>query len=133
MTNDELKKKVDCLEAMGGNGKLDSKLVEEHLSPAAQYACMYWVLHFHFSGIVGDCCPTVHQFLETNFDKWIIALIYIEGGNLVNDVLRDAEKVWVRCRECNARYKRSLDQGSVVVDSPEFGELISTTKLPGGI
>jgi hypothetical protein len=94
---------------------------------------MYWVLHFHFSGIVGDCCPTVHQFLETNFDKWIIALIYIEGGNLVNDVLRDAEKVWVRCTECNARYKRSLDQGSVVVDSPEFGELISTTKLPGGI
>lgn len=54
--------------------EVDSTVVNQHLSPALQYACKYWVHHAQCSKIQVQDDDKVHEFLKKYFLYWLEAL-----------------------------------------------------------
>ncbi|KAH8594887.1 putative WD-repeat protein [Bisporella sp. PMI_857] len=53
---------------------VESSRVERSLPPEAQYACLYWIQHFHKSGAQYRDDDQVHQFLQVHLLHWLEAL-----------------------------------------------------------
>ena len=58
-------------------GEVDSTIVNQHLSPALQYACKYWVYHAQLSQTQIRDSDEVHKFLKKHFLHWLEALALI--------------------------------------------------------
>ena len=54
--------------------EVDSTVVNQHLSPALQYACKYWVHHAQLSKSQIRDNDQVHEFLKKHFLNWLEAL-----------------------------------------------------------
>ena len=52
--------------------------VEQCLPPEVQYACLYWIQHFHKSGTPLRDNDEVHQFLKEHLLHWLEALGWIQ-------------------------------------------------------
>jgi hypothetical protein len=52
--------------------------VERSLPPDLQYACLYWIQHFHKSGAQLRDNDQVHQFLQTHLLYWLEALGWMQ-------------------------------------------------------
>jgi hypothetical protein len=82
---------IKCLELLSGSGGLrenlcdlsypgqqrqdiDLMVINEHLSPALQYACRYWVHHTQYSMVRIRDSGEVYMFLQKHFLHWLEAL-----------------------------------------------------------
>ncbi|KAK4246670.1 hypothetical protein C7999DRAFT_41908 [Corynascus novoguineensis] len=80
-------------------GKLRSEInqqtINTHLSPAAQYACQYWVYHLKESKHKIEDNNFVHTFLTSNFLYWLEALSLLgrlsDGVLLIRELLYAAQ------------------------------------------
>jgi hypothetical protein len=54
--------------------EVDSELLEQHLAPEVQYACLYWIQHLQKSGSQLNDGDGVHQFLQEHLLQWLEAL-----------------------------------------------------------
>jgi hypothetical protein len=56
----------------------DSSRIERSLPPELQYACLYWILHFHKSGAQLRDDDQVHRFLQEHLLHWLEALGWMQ-------------------------------------------------------
>jgi hypothetical protein len=57
---------------------VESSQVNRSLPPELQYACLYWIQHFHQSGAQLRDNDQVHQFLQEHLLHWLEALGWME-------------------------------------------------------
>jgi hypothetical protein len=57
---------------------IDSSRVERSFPPGLQYACLYWIQHFHKSGVQFRDDDQVHQFLQEHLLHWLEALGWMQ-------------------------------------------------------
>ena len=57
---------------------VESSRVEQSLPPEVQYACLYWIQHFHKSGAQLRDNDQVHQFLQEHLLHWLEALGWMQ-------------------------------------------------------
>lgn len=58
--------------------EIDSSRVERRLPPELQYACLYWIQHFHKSGARLHDGDQVHRFLREHLLHWLEALGWMQ-------------------------------------------------------
>jgi TorA maturation chaperone TorD len=52
--------------------------LKRSLPPELQYACLYWIQHFHKSGVQLRDNDQVHQFLQEHLLHWLEALSWMQ-------------------------------------------------------
>jgi hypothetical protein len=57
---------------------VESSRVDRSIPPEVQYACLYWIQHFHKSGAQLHDDDKVHQFLKEHLLHWIEALGWMQ-------------------------------------------------------
>jgi hypothetical protein len=57
---------------------IESSRVKRSLPPEVQYACLYWIQHFHRSGARLRDDDQVHQFLKEHLLHWLEALGWMQ-------------------------------------------------------
>ena len=62
-----------------------TSLINTHLPPAAQYACLHWVGHFRDVEITDD--SPLHQFLKRSFLHWLEALSLMKRFHDANEMI----------------------------------------------
>jgi hypothetical protein len=69
-------------------GEVDLTIVNQHLSPALQYACKYWVYYAQLSQSQVRDYDEVYKFLKRHFLHWLEALALIDRISEVIGQLR---------------------------------------------
>ncbi|KAH6964931.1 hypothetical protein EDB82DRAFT_560829 [Fusarium venenatum] len=75
----ELRTDICCLESPGkSRSDMDPDVINHHVTPEIQYACLYWVHHVVLSRKQVQDGNEEHQFLKRFFLNWIEVLCLIE-------------------------------------------------------
>jgi hypothetical protein len=97
-------------------GEVDSTIVNQHLSPALQYACKYWVYHAQLSQSQVRDYDEVYKFLKRHFLHWLEALALIDRISEVIGQLRVLQSLTaVSChprRDLRKKVSSNISSGS---------------------
>ena len=89
LMSDSLKEDI-C--GLGSPGTLasdvDPGLIQDHIPPALQYACLYWVEHCRASGMHLQDNDDVHQFFLDNYPCWLEAMSLMRKNAEIGAIVR---------------------------------------------